>query len=250
MATLATAEPDANERTSLLDVVRDRLKAQGKIPLGPNGLLSRMVILSRTVGTASTKEPLQREWSRLLKAAVANSASKDAPEEMDVLTGLLLVYPGCALHMIEGPNGVLMEVLRLLEADSTLSSQLSDSSKVCAATEDIPRRAYQHWTSAFVPAGTGETGDVNAEEEELVTICSDANLGLISLGTQMTEQETTSAQMSAALADHVPPQGNLLTALMSDGAPTLWEFLEIYDTAVEIDLESEAVWPVPNGLKF
>jgi hypothetical protein len=38
--------------------------------------------------------------------------------------------------------------------------------------------------------------------------------------------------------------------LAADGAPTLAEFLDIFDTTLDIDLDSENVWPLPPPLKF
>ena len=48
----------------------------------------------------------------------------------------------------------------------------------------------------------------------------------------------------------MPTVDSLLGVVLSGIAPTLPEFLEIYDSPVDIDLESDNVWPMPSPLVF
>ena len=48
----------------------------------------------------------------------------------------------------------------------------------------------------------------------------------------------------------LPRSTTLLVTLVTEGAPTLEEYLDIYDTPAEVDLDSENVWPLPPSLTY
>ena len=48
----------------------------------------------------------------------------------------------------------------------------------------------------------------------------------------------------------LPQVFTVMTILDSDGAPSLSEFLDIFDAPVNIDLDDENVWPMPPQLVF
>ena len=48
----------------------------------------------------------------------------------------------------------------------------------------------------------------------------------------------------------MPTVDSILGVVLSNVAPSLPEFLEIYDAPVDLDLESDNVWPMPAPLVF
>lgn len=49
--------------------------------------------------------------------------------------------------------------------------------------------------------------------------------------------------------DDAPSTETLLSLVPAEDAPTLQEFLDIFDTPVNVDLDSEKVWPMPNAIR-
>jgi hypothetical protein len=54
----------------------------------------------------------------------------------------------------------------------------------------------------------------------------------------------------ASFHDDLPAPESLLSLVSAEDAPTLPEFLDIFDAPVNLDLDSERVWPMPPALKY
>mmetsp|Transcript_2170 Transcript_2170/g.7576 ORF Transcript_2170/g.7576 Transcript_2170/m.7576 type:complete len:252 (-) Transcript_2170:2771-3526(-) len=230
-------------RPSLLDVVQDRLQKQGKMPTGPRSVPSRMLLLAKTDGTQTGKDAVASYWEGVLRECRGESERE---------TGLLLVFPNCVLHMVEGTASLLMDVCRRLEAAAPDECHMRGV-KVCASTEDVPSPAFLTWEACFVNEPPVEGAEAE-DPETMVDAVSDVNLGLLRLGgvlKQMARAELDGAldNLRSAYPD-LTPMTTLLGILATEGAPTLTEFLDIYDSAVDVDLESEKVWPLPPVIKF
>ena len=53
------------------------------------------------------------------------------------------------------------------------------------------------------------------------------------------------------MAPELPTLKQLMGLLKQpEGAPTLTEFLEVYDSPLDVDLDGENVWPMPSTLNF
>ena len=172
-------------------------------------------------------------------------------------TGVVLVYPDCTLVVLEAGTRQVMEVLRKLDEvleDATPEQRMFNGVKILASTEDIPRAAFESFEAAFVNSATAEHYEAE-EEENLVKTSSSINLAMLKLGAKLSgmgrgERDQTLGNLTGAF-----PQLPLMQSLMGmlrapEGAPTLGEFLDIYDSSLDVDLESENVWPIPPPLKF
>ena len=64
--------------------------------------------------------------------------------------------------------------------------------------------------------------------------------------------ETLGEMRALELEDAFPTQQQLMGVLrnVDDGPPTVSEFLDVYDAALDVDLDSENVWPPPPPLRF
>lgn len=67
----------------------------------------------------------------------------------------------------------------------------------------------------------------------------------------MSEQDMNSAisNIAGAYLD-CPNVGKLQTLGAHNGVPSAEEFLDIFDTPVDIDLDSENVWPMPVPITY
>ena len=172
-------------------------------------------------------------------------------------TGVVLVYPDCTLVVLEGMTRLIMDVLRKLDEvleEAEPEERMFGAVKVCASTEDIPRNAFTTFEAAYVNSATAEAYDAE-ETENLVKTTSGVNIAMLKLGAklggmQRGETEQTLNNLTGAFPE-LPLMQSLMGLLMAEeGAPTLGEYLDIYDSALDIDLDSENVWPMPPPLKF
>ncbi|KAJ3290925.1 hypothetical protein HK104_006445 [Borealophlyctis nickersoniae] len=95
------------KRTSLLDVVRDNLQRQGK-----NTMLYRVVVCGELV----------KDADRADFGAYYQKFFKQYQTETDLITGMLLVLPGCFVHVLEASHKVILSFLRDLKTPPSSST--------------------------------------------------------------------------------------------------------------------------------
>lgn len=222
-------------RQSLLDVTQEKLQKQGKTVV-----ISRILIVIETSDKHnSSKAETEEAHSAMLKAARG---------ETDKETGLLIVFPNCIVHMLETTTKMIFTYLRKL-----LKAEGISSMKVISSTEDIPSRAFPKWYSSFVDSPT--SGHYDGDEgESLVNTASEVNIALIKLGKHLSglgqrDADSSMESLRTAYPD-LPQIDPFMIVCNSEEAPSVQEFLDIYDSPVDIDLESENVWPMPVPLTF
>ena len=95
------------------------------------------------------------------------------------------------------------------------------------------------------------------EEERVLKTTSGVNVAMLKLGAMLREcagdagrMETTLRTLASGFTE-LPTMPQLMGLLRTEeGAPTLEEFLDVYDAALDVDLDSENVWPMPPPLRF
>ena len=127
--------------------------------------------------------------------------------------------------------------------------------RVCASTDDMAV-AFPAFASAFVNVKTLEAYEPE-EEERVLKTTSGVNVAMLKLGAMLREcagdagrMETTLRTLASGFTE-LPTMPQLMGLLRTEeGAPTLEEFLDVYDAALDVDLDSENVWPMPPPLRF
>jgi hypothetical protein len=100
------------------------------------------------------------------------------------------------------------------------------------------------------------------EEARVLKVATKANIAVLELGMRLGDaaranddaaaSEALGAMRALELEDAFPTQQQLMGVLrnVEDGPPTVSEFLDVYDAALDVDLDSENVWPAPPPLRF
>ncbi|XP_035513937.1 testis-expressed protein 47 [Morone saxatilis] len=87
----------------------------------------------------------------------------------DHMTGLLLIYPSCLLHIIESSREVLISVLKdLQEIQQQPDCSLLEAPKVVFMAHNHQSRLFQQWSYKVLSEdqAAGDTGAKRPEEEE------------------------------------------------------------------------------------
>jgi hypothetical protein len=187
-------------------------------------------------------------------------------------TGATAVYPDSTLVAIESTGGGILAALRALE--KILGRAKTDdgdgaagekapfaSARVVASSEDAAS-AFPGWHAGFVEALALDDGYEPLEEARVLKVATKANVAVVELGMRLgaaarAEDDAAAAEAlgemrALELEDAFPTQQQLMGVLrnVDDGPPTVSEFLDVYDAALDVDLDSENVWPPPPPLRF
>ena len=84
---------------------------------------------------------------------------------------------------------------------------------------------------------------------------SAVNVAVLGLGMKLRGMSSGERELAlkdiSAVAPELPTLKQLMGLLKQpEGALTLTEFLEVYDSPLDVDLDGENVWPMPSTLKF
>ena len=216
---------------------------------GHHAIPMRVVFLAENNEKVSTKEASARHWEEILSTARDEDGGVSAAPQ----TGIALVYPEATLVVLEASTRGVMAATRALE--ESLARAPFHSVRVCASTDDMAV-AFPAFASAFVNVKTLEAYEPE-EEERVLKTTSGVNVAMLKLGAMLREcagdagrMETTLRPLASGFTE-LPTMPQLMGLLRTEeGAPTLEEFLDVYDAALDVDLDSENVWPMPPPLRF
>lgn len=265
----AVVDPRAAPRQSLLEVTYAKLDAKGVGARGVNDLPSRVVLLCENDSRLESAETSGSFWPAVFDAARTEQTGNKTPF---AYTGATAVYPDSTLVAIESTGGGILAALRALE--KILGRAKTDdgdgaagekapfaSARVVASSEDAAS-AFPGWHAGFVEALALDDGYEPLEEARVLKVATKANVAVVELGMRLgaaarAEDDAAAAEAlgemrALELEDAFPTQQQLMGVLrnVDDGPPTVSEFLDVYDAALDVDLDSENVWPPPPPLRF
>jgi hypothetical protein len=265
----AVVDPRAAPRQSLLEVTYAKLDAKGVGARGVNDLPSRVVLLCENDSRLESAETSGSFWPAVFAAARTEQTGNKTPF---AYTGATAVYPDSTLVAIESTGGGILAALRALE--KILGRAKTDdgdgaagekapvaSARVVASSEDAAS-AFPGWHAGFVEALALDDGYEPLEEARVLKVATKANVAVVELGMRLgaaarAEDDAAAAEAlgemrALELEDAFPTQQQLMGVLrnVDDGPPTVSEFLDVYDAALDVDLDSENVWPPPPPLRF
>jgi len=271
----AVVDPRAAPRQSLLEVTYAKLDAKGVGARGVNDLPSRVVLLCENDSRLESAETSGSFWPAVFDAARTEQTGNKTPF---AYTGATAVYPDSTLVAIESTGGGILAALRALEkilgraktddGDALMAGEKEKapfaSARVVASSEDAAS-AFPGWHAGFVEALALDDGYEPLEEARVLKVATKANVAVVELGMRLgdaarAEDDAAAALFKKALGemraleleDAFPTQQQLMGVLrnVDDGPPTVSEFLDVYDAALDVDLDSENVWPPPPPLRF
>ncbi|MEW5319878.1 MAG: hypothetical protein WDW38_010997 [Sanguina aurantia] len=142
------------------------------------------------------------------------------------IAGILLLYPTCCVHVIE----------------------------VISSTEDVPARCFGSWQIAYVASPSSLDVMDALEPSLMVKSATSINNFLRKLGPTLVGLAEPALwkrlHSLEAFYEDVPSLELVLSMVASDEAPSIAEYLDIYDAPVNVDLDSELVWPMPAPIEY
>lgn len=236
--TTASNDYEATTRESLLDVILDRMAKAGK-----STIISRVVLVAQMNSRMQNVDHHKAFFTKLV----------DKIHLEGDITGLVLAYPTCLAAIFEAKTGILLQVLRDLQSTPAADSKISAARIICC-TEDIPARVFHSMHMGWVASLSNADSSEGLDSASAVKAGADLNAFLRKVGSSfvgLSESELRKRLFSLeSYHDEVPPPEQLLALTATEDAPTIEEFLELFDAPINVDLDSEKVWPMPTSLKY
>ncbi|XP_031417249.1 testis-expressed protein 47 isoform X2 [Clupea harengus] len=207
-------------------------------------LLQRLVVIAHLPRCLADRRTVGVYYEKLNQ-----SLQRSYPGEN--ITGLLLLYPTCVLHVIECSSDVLAAVLqdlRKMEVDPQCS--VLEKPRVLLVTHDVPSRLFQHWgcRELHLPTATTMLGEDHVPESTEVLVSQVLSL-LLRLGNHLlTASKVQTSQVSPeSVEDELPekllvPQDVLSQLLQRTELLTPQQYLQTYHTPLHLLIDSGHVF--------
>lgn len=212
--------------SNLLDTHLEALEASGK------GLktMTRVCVIGKLSAGASG-------------SGFSSWCQKSLAPSGDSVTGLLLLLPDGFVHTLEGPQADIPPFLQSLH----LCDQLAEC-RIISSQEDVRSAYFPHWTSA--EANVQRSNYAEIDEDGVPGLLADTAIGMMKIGKKFTA-DRSSPQAAASLVAHwdqhfaefMPSNERLGQLFELEGLPTLGDFLDIYETPVDVAMEGDQIWP-------
>ncbi|XP_075759617.1 testis-expressed protein 47-like isoform X4 [Pelodiscus sinensis] len=226
--TLARRGPRANEETK--------------------SLLHRLVLLAKIAPELADKRDLAGHWQRLLL-----SLQRCYPGEG--VTGLVLLYPTYVVHALEASSEVLYAVLRdLRDMQPQQHRALVLEPKILVLSHDIPARLFQQWSYKVLAVPSRHLGYDASRQEPVEAVAGECLALLLKLGVHLQKYPKGPPNLPDAALEKVPnliiPQDTICHLLECRELLSPAQFLQAYDSPLNVVLDSERVWPLPAQVRL
>jgi len=185
-------------------------------------------------------------------ATSSASAPVSLQENPDAVTGILLLVNTSALaSVIEAPADVLRALILSLANIAASGAPFLTAVKVSAFSEEVPRE-FPTWAARATKAAVDEfTGAAN-----MTKVVFDVYRHILELGrdcaAQPPEKQIEYLEKSQArqFINHVPTAEKIAAFGACDEIPTPAEWVAIFETPIDLTLDSDVTWPAEPWLKY
>ncbi|KAM6964522.1 testis-expressed protein 47 [Tautogolabrus adspersus] len=199
-------------------------------------VLQRLIVIARLPHHLADKTEIGAHYERL-------NFQLSKQYILDHMTGLLLIYPSCVLHVIESSREVLLSVLKdLKEMQQQQEWTLLEDPKVVFMEHRPESRLFQQWSYKVLSADQAltdaEAKRLDEEEESTETVVCTVLSALQKLGEHV---ETSKKAGPESVLDETPElivsQKVLDKLLTRDELLTPKQYLQMYDLPLHINMD-------------
>eukprot|EP00201_Polytomella_parva_P016612 CAMPEP_0175067436 /NCGR_PEP_ID=MMETSP0052_2-20121109/17099_1 /TAXON_ID=51329 ORGANISM="Polytomella parva, Strain SAG 63-3" /NCGR_SAMPLE_ID=MMETSP0052_2 /ASSEMBLY_ACC=CAM_ASM_000194 /LENGTH=164 /DNA_ID=CAMNT_0016334321 /DNA_START=57 /DNA_END=551 /DNA_ORIENTATION=+ len=164
---------------------------------------------------------------------------------------MVLVYPIVYVVVFEAKTTAILSIVKDLIANDT-DIRLAET-RVVSFTEDVPDRIFKNF---YAYVSSNSNVEIMDAFEAMGAVKAAADLGKFfrRVGPLLRSPDDLETQQLLATLesyiDEIPPLEVILSFCPTEDAPSLKEFLNIFTEPVNIDLESDRVWPMPPRLTY
>ncbi|XP_071368106.1 testis-expressed protein 47 [Centroberyx affinis] len=220
-------ETESQTRMSLFDVSYGKMRERI--------LLQRLIVIAGLPQRLADRTDLAAHYEKL-------NLHLRRRYKWDHITGLLLLYPSCMLHIIESSSEVLVSVLKdLKDMQQQPDSILLEAPKVVFMAHSPSSRLFQQWSYKAMEVVTVQTrmlGDETEEETTDTLVCS----VLSALHKLSKHPEISKKTLPGSVLDEAPglmvPQEVLVQLLVREELQSPQQYLQTYHSPLNIVMDS------------
>ncbi|XP_032995447.1 testis-expressed protein 47-like isoform X3 [Lacerta agilis] len=231
------------ERTSMYQLRLERQRVDGK-----KSLLHRLIFLAKISPELADKRDLAEYWEQLFASLQRSYYQSEG------VTGLLLLYPTYVVHILESSSDVLYAVLRDLRDMEEQQRVLVLDAKILVMSHNLPSRLFQQWNYKVLNVPERYQEYDAAREEPAEAIICECLTTLLKLGKHLQRYPKKPKNLEDTILEKVPelivPQDTICHLLECQELLSAAQYLQLYDSPVNILMDSETSWPLAERLKL
>lgn len=227
------------ERESLLDVVMAKAKA-----MGIQEKVQRVLIALTYAKASDSGQDVADE----MRASITRLESED--EKQGRVTGLSLLMPGVCLALLEGPQRLIIGMLRSFQQPDSTMRRVTGSMHMFLSVQDAPARTFHEYHSATVKMDAAAPSV--PDTDQAVKIVPEMSVNLLKFGRDMDGPEAVE-NIKSRMGEDFPRLQDVLGLTQSSDMLTLDDFFDLYYAPAKCfgaPLDAQVVWPLPPALNF
>ncbi|XP_077183644.1 testis-expressed protein 47-like isoform X4 [Paroedura picta] len=240
-----TETPPSEGRTSLLSQLLHEKALSGTKE--PKSLLHRLIFLAKVSPHLADKRDLAEHWEQLFVSLQRHYYQEEG------VTGLLLIYPAYIVHILESSTDMLYSVLRDLRDIEQQQRLLVLDAKILVMSHNLPSRLFQQWNYKVLNMPERHLSYDSVHEEPVEAVIQECLAMLLKLGKHLLKYPKSPQNLPDTILAKVPeliiPQDTICHLLELKELLTPAQYLRYYDSPVDILMDSEVVWPLPEWIK-
>ncbi|XP_053147038.1 testis-expressed protein 47-like isoform X2 [Hemicordylus capensis] len=218
------------ERSSMYDLQLERQREGRK-----KSLLHRLIFFAKISPDLADKRDLAEYWEQLFM-------SLQRYYQGEGVTGLLLLYPTCIVHMLESSSDVLYSVLRDLRDMEQQQRVLVLDAKILVMSHNLPSRLFQQWNYKVLNMPQMHLGYGTSHEEPVEAVISECLTALLKLGVHLLKYHKSPKNLPDTTlekaTDLIVPQDTILYLLECQELLSPTQYLHLYDSPMNILMDS------------
>jgi len=232
-----TSALDHLTRINLLDIVLERARNLSK-----KSLIHCLVYIGRLNSEQSNSQQAVADFHERFFKGFAGQF------QVETITGLLLLYPGHFIHVVEGPENVLKELTNGL-CDKTSTFMMKDV-KLLVYRNDAPSRLFTQWSFRVLNLISVRM-DESKNQDTLETKVTEAINLILKLSRELSkfpksQLKTNLDQLASKFSTLLPPQDLIENLIKSKELSFLDQYQKKSLQPTEVTLDNELVWPIQS----
>ncbi|XP_073415375.1 testis-expressed protein 47-like [Dendrobates tinctorius] len=204
----------------------------------------RMIYVARITPEQAHRRDLPDHYERLFHRLIKSNLGES-------ISGLLLLYPSCIIHMIEASSEILSGINQDLIQIQGAKSLLQDI-KILVISHNIRRRLLPQWCFRIVKPPTQYLGDFGSEESEEAVVEECLTL-MLKLGVFLSQILSPGSKGPGGNLHDLAPEllvreENIDFLIRSEKFLTPEKFLKMYNKPINSSIASALLWPAPQHL--
>ncbi|XP_066433621.1 testis-expressed protein 47-like [Eleutherodactylus coqui] len=211
-------------------------------------IIHRMIYVARISREQAPRSDIPDHYERLFHQLIKSNLGES-------ISGLLLLYPGCVIHMIEASSEILTGINQdLIQIQNQGANSLLQDIKIIVISHNIPSRLLPRWCFHIVGLPIQYLDDFGNEqsEETMVEECLTLmmKLGLFLSQTLKSGSKGPEDNLHDLAPGLLVREQIIFFLIRSERFLKPEEFLAMYNKPINSSVASDLVWPAPQYLLY